>query len=108
MSGDLEGRICKARERLGVGPRASSDTVRRAFRLRSLETHPDRGGARADFEELRAAYELIRDVETDTDEDWLLDDATDTREHRVIYDSEPKARRRSFQQLFVEALHRND
>jgi hypothetical protein len=31
---------------LGVGARATEIEIRRAYRLRALETHPDRGGTR--------------------------------------------------------------
>lgn len=44
-------------ETLGVGARATEIEIRRAYRLRALETHPDRGGSDAAFREVRAAYE---------------------------------------------------
>jgi hypothetical protein len=42
---------------LGVSTRATELEIRRAYRLRALETHPDRGGTDEAFRELRAAYE---------------------------------------------------
>lgn len=108
MNGDLERRVSRARSRLGVGPRAGAETLRRAFRSRSLEAHPDRGGQQAEFEELHAAYELLRDADDDADERWLVGDEADSKNGRVMYDSEPRRRRRSFQQLFAEALGRSE
>ena len=49
---------------LGLPYDADADAVRRAFRRRALETHPDRGGAPADFHDVRTAHDtLARDLE---------------------------------------------
>lgn len=42
---------------LGVSAKATELELRRAYRLRALETHPDRGGTDEAFREVRAAYE---------------------------------------------------
>jgi hypothetical protein len=42
---------------LGVASSATEIEIRRAYRLRALETHPDRGGTDEAFREVRAAYE---------------------------------------------------
>ena len=43
---------------------ATAEDVRRAFRRRAYETHPDHGGAAAAFHEVRVAYgALIQDLE---------------------------------------------
>lgn len=43
---------------------ADADAVRRAFRRRARETHPDRGGAADAFHEARAAYDaLVADLD---------------------------------------------
>jgi hypothetical protein len=42
---------------LGVSTKATELEIRRAYRLRALETHPDRGGTDEAFREVRAAYE---------------------------------------------------
>lgn len=42
---------------LGVAEGASLDELRRAYRRRALETHPDRGGDAAAFRRVKAAYE---------------------------------------------------
>lgn len=44
---------------LGVEPGASLLEVKRAFRKRALETHPDQGGDARAFHELKQAYERI-------------------------------------------------
>jgi|SRR5581483_3706856 len=50
----------RARAVLGVGHHATADAVRRAFRARAKDCHPDRGGDRDAFEELWAAYSALR------------------------------------------------
>jgi len=44
---------------LGVPATASDDELRRAYRRRLRETHPDTGGAAADFIRVQRAWELI-------------------------------------------------
>ncbi len=41
---------------LGVAPNASAADVKRAYRQRALEAHPDRGGSPAAFQALQVAY----------------------------------------------------
>ncbi len=53
-----EGRI-SAWSILGVENGASLLDVKRAFRLRALETHPDRGGEPDQFRRVQAAYEEL-------------------------------------------------
>ena|SRR5436190_5585441 len=45
---------------LGVDERATLAEVQHAFRTQAKQTHPDRGGDRRAFEELRVAYEAVR------------------------------------------------
>lgn len=42
---------------LGLPPDADRETVRRAYRRRLKEVHPDQGGSRAEFHELQEAYD---------------------------------------------------
>lgn len=44
---------------LGVAPDASDDDIRRAYRRRLRETHPDTGGSAADFTRVQRAWELV-------------------------------------------------
>merc|ERR1719362_564169 len=44
---------------LGVAQTASQKELRSAFRQRSLETHPDKGGATEDFLLIKAAFETL-------------------------------------------------
>ncbi len=42
---------------LGLKPRATVLEIKRAYRLRALEAHPDRGGSAEAFRKLQSAYE---------------------------------------------------
>jgi hypothetical protein len=42
---------------LGIEPGASADVIRRAYKKRALETHPDRGGSEERFRAVQRAYE---------------------------------------------------
>lgn len=44
---------------LGLQPGASADAVRRAFRAKALETHPDQGGDAAHFRSVMRAFERL-------------------------------------------------
>ncbi|MDQ3305540.1 MAG: J domain-containing protein [Actinomycetota bacterium] len=44
---------------LGIGPGANADEVRRAWRQRALETHPDRGGDPMAFLAARDAWRRL-------------------------------------------------
>ena len=51
----------EAYETLGLEPGADLESVRRAFRERAKETHPDRGGDPEAFIRVREAYERLRE-----------------------------------------------
>lgn len=55
-----------AYEVLGVAPDAADEDLRRAFRLRLRETHPDTGGDAAQFVQVQRAWELVGTVEART------------------------------------------
>jgi len=44
---------------LGVGKEASPDEIKKAFRKKAIEHHPDRGGDEKKFKEANEAYEIL-------------------------------------------------
>src|SRR5688500_20195743 len=47
-------------EILGVARDASDDDIKRAYRRRARELHPDAGGDEEEFKELTTAYEVLK------------------------------------------------
>jgi curved DNA-binding protein CbpA len=54
-------------EVLGVAEGADDDAVKRAYRERVKDTHPDQGGSAEEFQRVRTAYEAITAGEYDTE-----------------------------------------
>ena len=48
-------------EVLGVGKSASADEIKKAFRRKAVEHHPDKGGDETKFKEINEAYEVLKD-----------------------------------------------
>ena len=50
-------------EVLGIGKNASADEIKKAFRRKAVELHPDKqGGDEAKFKEINEAYEVLKDT----------------------------------------------
>ncbi len=47
---------------LGVGPDASADDIKRAYRKLASQHHPDKGGDTARFQEIQEAYAVLSDT----------------------------------------------
>ncbi len=50
-------------EVLGIGKSASADEIKKAFRKKAVEYHPDRGGDETKFKEANEAYEVLSNTE---------------------------------------------
>lgn len=92
-----------ARAVLGIGPLAGRSEVQRAFRGLSKTRHPDHGGTGDAFDELLAAYELLRSADPEPLAAWVIGDEAPSMS-RMAWDSRPRPRRRSFRHLFADAL----
>jgi ferredoxin len=88
---------------LGVDDDADDGEIKRAYRERVKETHPDQGGSAAEFQLVQAAYEKV------TDEDGAVDVADDAFEDTVEtpaeYDASPDRDFRPFRESHVEYLN---
>jgi ferredoxin len=62
-------------EVLGVDPDADEAAIRRAYRERAKDAHPDQGGSRREFQLVRAAYEELQSGESGAWADAVMDDA---------------------------------
>jgi curved DNA-binding protein CbpA len=79
-------------ETLGVKTDASPIEIKRAYRSRAKQSHPDKGGKQSDFEPIVKAYEVLSDPER-----RLLYDATGQDKHTPI--------ETSVQQLLLTLFH---
>lgn len=86
-------------ERLGVDPDATADDVKRAYRSKARENHPDKGGSAEAFAPIAAAYETLSNPQ-----------------RRLLYDATGQDRRTPIEKdveqilltLFNEALTQAD
>ena len=52
-------RVSKEEKVLGLKRSSSQEEIKKAFRKKALETHPDKGGNVEDFRKVREAYECL-------------------------------------------------
>lgn len=97
--------ISNARAILAIGPNDDLTLIRKAFRRRSMETHPDRGGSADEFEQVTAAYGLLLESAAEPGADWFFDDPDQEVDVRIV-EEESKPRRRGFEEMFLDALRR--
>lgn len=50
-------------EQLGVDEKATADQIKKAYRAKAREKHPDKGGSDEDFAPVAKAYEVLSDPE---------------------------------------------
>lgn len=55
--GRTKGNATSIWQTLGLEPSATLTEIKRAYRVRALETHPDRGGTAEEFRKVQSAYE---------------------------------------------------
>ena len=67
-------------ETLGVARDADGETIKKAFRKRAKETHPDKGGSKEQFLEVRRAFKTLGDDEARAHYDETGRDAEDRGE----------------------------
>ena len=77
---------------LGVDRDADDETIKRAYRRRAKETHPDRGGSDAEFKRVKDAYEAIRDGEVDRDTTGFVADLNEEPLDPTAADPEPQTK----------------
>ena len=88
---------------LGVDPTADEETLRRAYRVKLRETHPDTGGDAARFVQVQRAWELVATAAAraaydrghgfgDTPAPSFSPDAPAWRPPRASTDTRPRAR----------------
>ena len=55
----LNKNMSKYHDILGVKPDATEEEVKKAYRKKAIETHPDKGGNEGDFQKVNEAYEIL-------------------------------------------------
>lgn len=60
-------------EILGVAPDASDEDIKRAYRRRARQSHPDTGGDESEFKQVTTAYEVLRNPEARANYDQFGD-----------------------------------
>lgn len=104
---EFEDALNKARQVLGVGPNVTTRQLRRAFRKRAKETHPDRQGRSSEFELVKASYALLLEHSEQFAPGWLLDEPTAETDVRVAEERKP-VKRHSFGNLLQHEIRRQN
>ena len=60
----------QARQILGLGVNFEVSDLKKAYRRKAVETHPDKGGTTEDFQLVNAAYEFL--LNGNVDEEVML------------------------------------
>jgi hypothetical protein len=90
---------------------ASADSIKKAFKKRAFETHPDRGGTAAEFLKVQAAYEILNNYAGEVLPDSALESVLSerlsdiSRAFEVLYQESNSFCHRTFEE-FHEALLR--
>src|SRR5260221_207217 len=73
---------------LGVPPNADLQAIKKAYRMRALESHPDRGGSQAAMLRSNEAYEILSDqTKRRTYDEARQDRANQAAQHQATADS---------------------
>lgn len=113
-------RVQEAWKTLGIEPTTDPTELRTAYRHRSMETHPDHDGSAEAFARVRSAYSVLlehalnfeigtgtpaADEADDPLTPWIVDDAEDEADSRVV-EEQGRRRRKGFEELLLDALRR--
>lgn len=71
----------KLYDHLGVPRGASKEEIKKAYKKRALETHPDRGGDQEQFKQVNHAYTILTEDETRARYDQLGDENFEASNH---------------------------
>jgi len=65
---------------LGVNRDATQSDIKKAYRRKVLTHHPDKGGSKEDFQELKEAYDTLKDMELRAQYDYTLENPISQQE----------------------------
>lgn len=88
-------------ERIGVSKEASPDEIKKAYRAKAMETHPDHGGSPEKFGAIAKAYSILSDAEKRK----RYDDGEDPEEMDSSPEDEAK---KLILEFFLSAVDRAD
>jgi len=59
INGITNNTMSKYHDILGLKPGATEEEVKKAYRKKAIETHPDKGGNEEEFKKVTEAYEIL-------------------------------------------------